>query len=226
MKELDAALDGMRIGEEKVVEVVFADRHPNPEFRRKAGVFHLTLKDVRERILPELDDEFAKDCGEDSLEKLREKQKTKVEASLKQHANDTVGQQLVAELCKHNPVPVPPSLVEQQSQVTERDLISQARRSGQRFDNSAEIKARIRMDSEMKVRAGLLMAEIAREKQIQITEDDIEKGYVELAEQTGKNVAKVKAEYREAKKREMLIGMILEDKILNVVEGAAKITES
>jgi trigger factor len=78
----------------------------------------------------------------------------------------------------------------------------------------------------MKVRAGLIMAEIARLKQVQVTEQDIEKGYGELAEQTGKNVAKVKAEYRDAKKREMLIGMILEDKILDLVEGAAKITET
>ena len=63
-------------------------------------------------------------------------------------------------------------------------------------------------------------------KQIQVTEADIEKGYDELAEQTGKNVAKMKAEYRDPKKREMLIGMILEDKILDLVEGAAKVTEA
>ena len=59
-----------------------------------------------------------------------------------------------------------------------------------------------------------------------MTEEDIERGYAELAEQTGKNVAKVKAEYRDAKKREMLIGMILEDKILDIVESAAKITDA
>jgi trigger factor len=78
----------------------------------------------------------------------------------------------------------------------------------------------------VKVRAGLLMAEIAKAKSIMLTDVDIEKGYQELAEQTGKNVAKVKAEYRDPKKQEMLRGMILEDKILDVIEGAAKITDS
>ena len=101
-----------------------------------------------------------------------------------------------------------------------------ARRQGQRLESSPELKARVRADAEMKVRAGLLMAEIAREKTVQVTEDDIEKGYVELAEQTGKNVAKVRAEYRDQKKRENLIGMILEDKILDLIEGAAKVTEA
>ena len=60
---------------------------------------------------------------------------------------------------------------------------------------------------------------------MKVDETDIEKGYTELAEQTGKNVNKVKAEYRDPKKREMLVAMILEDKILDLIEGAAQITE-
>jgi len=68
------------------------------------------------------------------------------------------------------------------------------------------------------------MAEIAKAKQIIITDEDIERGYTELAEQSGKNVAKVKAEYRDPKRREMLVGMILEDKILDMLEVAAKVT--
>src|SRR5262249_15801074 len=158
----------------------------NPEFRGKPGVFHLTLKDQRERIFPEIDDELAKDCGEDDLEKLKASLRAKIEKELKQKASDNVAQQLVVELCKANPIPVPPSLVEQQAQMTERDPLAAARRQGQRLDNSPDLKARVRADAEVKVRAGLLMAEIAREKQVQVTEADIEKGYGELAEQTGK----------------------------------------
>jgi trigger factor len=70
------------------------------------------------------------------------------------------------------------------------------------------------------------MAEIAKEAQIKVTEEDIEQGLVELAEQTGKQVAKMRVEYRDQKKREMLIGMIIEDKILDIIEAKAKITEA
>jgi trigger factor len=225
MKEIDDALIGLKAGETKDVTLTFSDRHTNAELRGKEGVFHLTLKELRERVFPEIDDEFAKDCGEDDLAKLRESVKARIEKELTQKAGDNVAEQLVVELCKANSVPVPPSLVEQQAQMTERELFAAARRAGQRLDQSPELKARVRADAEMKVRAGLLMAEIAREKQVQVTEEDIEKGYAELAEQTGKNVARIKAEYRDAKKREQLIGMILEDKILDLIEGAAKITE-
>lgn len=226
MKEIEDALVGMSEGDHKDVEVEFSDRHQNADLRGKKGVFHLTLKSAMVRTYPEVDDEFAKDCDAESLAALREKLKGKIEKELEQKATDTVAEQLVIELCKHNPIPVPPSLVDQQAQLTERELIQTARRQGQRVEPNAELRARVRADAEMKVRAGLLMAEIAKLKSIVLTEADIEKGYQELAEQTGKNVAKVKAEYRDQKKQEMLRGMILEDKILDVIEGAAKIDQS
>jgi trigger factor len=78
----------------------------------------------------------------------------------------------------------------------------------------------------MKVRAGLVMAAIAKEQQIKVTDEDIENAYVELADQTGKNVARLKAEYREQSKREILLGMILEDKILTLIQDKAKVTEA
>jgi trigger factor len=222
-KEIDDALVGLQASATKDVELIFSDRHVSTAFRGKKGVFHITLKDLRERHYPEIDDEFAKDCGSDSLAALRDAQRAKIEKDLKQKANDAVAEQLVIELCKANPIPVPPSLVAQQSQMTERELMAEARKTGQRLEPTPDLRARVQADAEVKVRAGLLMAEIAKAKEVRVTEDDIERGYQELAEQTGKNVAKVKAEYRDAKKREMLIGMILEDKILDLVEAAAKI---
>ena len=225
-KEIEEAITGMTPGQSKDVTLTFPAAHQNPDLRSKEGIFHLTLKDLRERIYPEVDDEFAKDCGEENLGALRESLRKKAEKELVQKANDAVGEQLVVELCKANPIPVPPSLVDQQAQLAERELQAMARRQGQRLDLTPDLRGRVRLDAEMKVRAGLVMAEIARIKEVKVTEADIEKGYEELAEQTGKNVAKVKAEYRDPKKRELLIGMILEDKILDIIEAAAKVTEA
>ncbi len=226
VKELDEALAGMKIGDEKDVEVGFPDRHPNAELRGKKATFRVVLKGVKERVLPNVDDEFAKDCGDYAdLAALRASIQERLEAQAKQAGDDKVAEQLVVELCKANPIPVPPSLVEQQAAVTEREFAQSARRAGQRFDLTQEVHQRVLADAEVKVRAGLLMAEIARTEAIKIGDADLDKGYTELAAQTGKNVAKVKAEYRDPKKREMLLAMILEDKILDLLEGAATTTE-
>jgi trigger factor len=225
MKELEDALVGASVAETKEAEVAFPAEHPNPDLKGKKGVFKLTIKELKERVLPALDNEFAKDCGEfETLDALKKDILEKFEKAAKQRQSEMLAEQLVVELCKANPIAVPPSLVDQQASVTERELLQNARRMGQRVDPN-ELRARVRADAEVKVRAGLLMAEIAKVKEIKVDDADLEKGYAELAEQTGKNVAKLKAEYRDPKKREMLIAMILEDKILDLLEGAAQITD-
>lgn len=226
MKEIEEALTGASVGETKDVEITFPPNHPAADLKGKKGTFKITLKEIKERNLPAIDDELAKDAGEhENLDALKKSIVDRLEKAAKQRQSEQVAEQLVVELCKANPIPVPPSLVEQQAAVTEREILQSARRAGQRMDATADLRARIRADAEVKVRAGLLMAEIAKIKAIKVEAADIDKGYEELAEQTGKNVAKVKADYRDPKKREMLIAMILEDKILDLLETAAKVTE-
>jgi trigger factor len=111
-------------------------------------------------------------------------------------------------------------------QVAEAEVVQLARRSGRPPAIPPELRARIQADSEMKVRAGLLMAEIAKKEGIKIGDPELEEGLKELAEQTGKNIAKVRAEYRDQQKREMLIGMVLENKVLDIIESKSKITEA
>ncbi len=226
LPELDAGLTGKSAGDTATIELTFSQNHARPDFRGKKAVFKVTVSDVKERILPALDDELAKDVGSfDTLVALRADIHTRLEAGLKEQAETALAEQLVDRLNKANPIDVPPTLVEQQCKMMENEVASQARRMGQRFtqESAAAIHGRIHADAERKVRAGLLMAAIARKQSFMVSEADIEQGYLELAQQTGKNVAKVKAEYREKAKRDMLVGMILEDKILDFLESKSNI---
>ena len=87
------------------------------------------------------------------------------------------------------------------------------------------MRSKIREDAEKKVRAGLLMAAIAKKLELKITDADIEAGIQELAQEAGKNVAKMRTEYRDKQKRDILVGMILEDKILDILESKSKIVD-
>lgn len=223
---LDEGLVGMTSGESKAISLTFPANHPREDFRDKPAIFHVELTEIKERQLPDLDDEFAKDVGDfEDLDALKADIRSRLEKQLKQQAIDTVAEQLVQELCQKNPIPIPPSLVEQQCRVDESEAVQMARLQGQALQIDDALHARIHAAAEIKVRAGLLMAEIAKEQQLQITDEDIEKGYVELAEQQGKEVARVKAEYRDPKRREILLAMILEDKILDIMESKANITD-
>jgi len=201
--------------------------HPHPKLAGKKAKFNVTAKELKERILPAADDELAKDLGDfETLADLKADIKKQLEATQKDQADNVLAERLVQALVEANPIPLPPSLVEQQMRVSEREVVMRAQMQGQQVQGvGEELLEQIKTDSETKVRAGLVMAEIAKAEKIQIDNDAVEEGLKELAEQTGKNVAKLRAEYSEPRKREMLVGMILENKVLDLIEKKAKITD-
>ncbi len=227
LKPIDTALRGKKNGESAEAEVEMPAEHPHPKLKGKKAVFALTITDLKERVLPAVDDELAKDAGEfDTLADLKKHIHEQIEKGAKEQSENAVAEQLVVALVEKNPIPVPPTLVDRQMKITEQEVVAQARRQGQTVSGVGdELKDKIRNDSEVKVRAGLLMAEIAKQEGLKIGDPEIEEGLKELAEQTGKNVAKLRAEYSEPRRREMLVGMILENKVLDIIERKSKIED-
>ena len=224
---IDEGLSGKKVGDTATVGVDLGPTHPHPALRGQHATFHFSIKDVKERVLPNIDDEFAKDLGDyETLDALKKEITGQVEKRLKEESDNAVAEELVKALVAKNPIDVPPSLVKRQMEVAEQEVVQLARRQGRPGAIPPELRARIQADSEMKVRAGLLMAEIAKKEGLKIGDPEIEEGLKELAEQSGKNLAKLRAEYREAQKRETLIGMILENKVLDIIESKSKITEA
>ena len=227
LKEIEEGLVGAEVGKEKSVTIKLPETHPHPKLAGKEATFAITATEIKERVLPALDDELAKDLGDfETLAELKEDIKKQLEATRKDQSENVLAERLVKALVEANPVPLPPSLVEQQMRLSEREVVMRAQMQGQRVTGVGEqLRQQIKEDSEMKVRAGLIMAEIAKKESIQIGNEQIEEGLKELAEQTGKNVAKLRAEYSDARKREMLVGMILENKVLDLIESKANISD-
>jgi trigger factor len=227
LKAIEQALEGKKVGDTATATADMPAGHPHPGLAGKAATFHLVLKDIKERVLPEADDEFAKDLGEyETLEALKQDLAGQIEKRLKDETETKVAEALVVELVKNNPIEVPPTLVQQQMRVSEQEILQLARARGQQGSIPPELRSRIQEDAELKVRAGLLMAEIAKKEGIKIGDAEVEEGIQELANQSGKNAAKLRVEYRDPKRREMLVGMILENKVLDIIESKAKIEEA
>ncbi len=224
--ELDAALTGKRVDDEFEVEATFPVTHARPEFRGKTGTFHVKVKDVKQRVLPAIDDELAKDVGAfQTLVELRADVHTRLQKMMKDRADTALAEQIIEKLNEKNPVDLPPSLVEQQCRMMELEILQNARRMGQRAsqEDLSKVHDQVHAEAMKKVRAGLLMAAISKKMGLQVTDQDIQKGLEELAAETGKNVAKVRAEYSDPQRKQLLIGMILEDKVLDVIESKAKV---
>ncbi len=228
LKEIEAAVTGSHAGATVSADVPMPKTHPHPKLKGKTATFKITVTDAKMRVLPEADDELAKDAGDfENLEALRTHIRGELEKAQKEQSENSVAEQLVAALVQKNEVAVPGSLVEQQMNITKQEILQRARMMGNDARGLGDdLMAQVRTDSEMKVKAGLLMAEIAKKSQIKIGDAEIEEALKELADQAGKPVAKLRAEYSDQKRREMLIGMILENKVLDMIESKATIEEA
>ena len=106
----------------------------------------------------------------------------------------------------------------------EQEVLQSARRMGQRITQE-QYNALHGASSPTRRRRSARASSWPRSRkknEFKVTDEDIEKGLAELAEETGKNVAKLRVEYREKSKRDILIGMILEDKILDFIEAKSE----
>lgn len=228
LPEFEKGLTGANVGEVKAIDVTFADDHGNTELRGKKAEFKVTVKEMKERILPDLDDEFAKDCGPfQTLLELRLDIRKKLEEAAKQKSESTLRDQVVERLVDKNEVPVPPSLQQQEEQSMIRDLqgFMQMTGQGQDVPMNEELQKTVKGRAERKVRAALLLGEIARRENIKVEKEDLEARLAQIAERTGKHIAKVRVEYQ-GDRGERLVSQILEGKLLDYLISKATIEDA
>ena len=222
---LKEGLLGMQPGEEKTVDVSFEDEHPNEDLQGKTAQFQISAKELHEKLLPELDDEFAKDCGDyETLLELRLKIREGLEASAKQRADAEVKDQLIDSLIEHNDIPVPPSMVQQQQQMMMYEMAQFMQMAGQQGAPGGDFFSGIAERAKRRVQAGILLGSLARQEDIDVGDEDLEAKFQEIAEETGKHIAKVRADYQEAQ-RDALQAQLLEEKVMALLTERAKVNE-
>jgi trigger factor len=224
LPELKQALFGKSIGDTVRVELTFPEAQGG-EFGGKPGVFEITLKEIKAKVVPELDDEFAKDLDHASLDELRQKTRERLEASARQNSETELHEQLIEKVLEKNPVELPPSLVAQQEQAMLQEYVRMIRMTGQAPNLGEDFMTETKDNAARRVRAALLLGAIASERGIRVEAADLDKRLEEMAQRSGKHVAKLKAELQ-GERREALESQILEAKLLEYLLSQATINES
>jgi trigger factor len=132
---------------------------------------------------------------------------------------------VVDKVLEKNPIDVPPSLVAQQQQAMLQEYVRMIRMTGQRMDLGDDLMTTTKENAERRVRAALLLGAIARLNGIKVESGDVDKKLGEMAERSGKHVAKLRAEMQ-GEQREMMESQILEEKLLEYLLGQATITDA
>ncbi len=221
---MDEGLTGLGLGEQKDISLSFPDDYGYEELRGKSGVFHVHVKNIQTKELPAIDDELAKDLAFDSLAAMKQSVREKLEKAAGERADALVREALVEQLIDKNPVPVPPSMIDQETRSSLEQYLRFQYMIGQQVDFSEDMHQTFRARAERKVRAGLLFGAIARDQKIEVTPADVEQKLAEQAERTGKHIAKVRAEHQGDEKRTLEL-QILEKKLLEYLASRATIKD-
>lgn len=214
---LSAALLGARVPGARQVPVDFPADFQIEAWRGKKVTFHVTLKELKKRDLPTLDDDFAKDLGEENLAALRGKIESNVRSHKEESAKTEQRRALLQSLIDANPFDVPPSLIAEQ---VDRMIIDAATRvrqmMGDRFSLGDLEMDKLRLDNrplaEFQVRSGLLLLEVAKDATIDVSDADIDTEIARIAESAGEQGERVRIAYQNEQNRHRLRYRLLEDK--------------
>lgn len=153
-------------------------------------VFTVTLKEVRESQLPEVNDELAKKAGPyETLEDLKSDIKTEITAQKEREVNDKFKDALVNELIEKSDVPAPESLIEEQARSIEQDFAQNLMYQGMSLDQYIEtskfkdreewVENEVKPSAAMRVKAGLVLSELSKAEDITASDEEIDQ-HVEL----------------------------------------------
>ncbi|HEX9819556.1 MAG TPA: trigger factor [Methylomirabilota bacterium] len=179
LPEIDAAVAGMRAGEEREVPLRFADDHRMETLRGKAGTARLKLGEVKEKLLPVLDDEFAKGLGEfDTLDALRAEVRRQLEARREAESRHELEGKLVEALLGRHEFGVPDAMVMRQVAHQVEHTRERLRRQGIDPDgvqwDYPKIVGELRPGAEKAVRRALLLEAIADKEEVAASDAEVE----------------------------------------------------
>jgi trigger factor len=226
MPGFEDKLEGLKKGETKKVAMTFPDNFDTKEIAGKEGVYSVTIKDIREKRVPELDGEFIKNFEKyESFDDLKKDIKKSIEEEKKANIKSEVTKKIVDALLKKNDFDVPSVWIERQIYIMTLDAQQRMIRNGMAPDKVVEISAnlhdRFQDQATRMVKSTLLLNKIAEKESITVEENEIEESLKEIATQTARDFETVKETYEKNNLIEGLKNEILEKKTLEFIEDKA-----
>lgn len=224
-------LIGMAKGEDKEITVAFPEGHYNPKLAGKETRFQVKLVDIKEKIIPELNDEFAKDLGQEieTMDQLKEKLVDDMTAAEDRRIEQDVHGQVRDKLLELVEFDVPENMVARETEAMVNNTVFNLKRSGLSIEamgfSEDKLRDDCRPEAEKRVRMALILEKIAADKDIEVMDEDVEENMAKMAADTGQSVDVVREIYNKNNMMESMKDSLLTEKTLKFILDSANITE-
>lgn len=224
LKEFEAGLQGVKVGESKTIELTFPANYGKPELANRKAQFAVKVNSVEEQVLPALDDEFCKSYGveEGGIERLRQEVEDNMRRELADAVQARLKKQVMDALWTANPVELPKSLVQAQVQELRVDA---GRRMGAKDVSQLPPAESFVEAAKRRVALSLLINEVINTAGLKLDQAKVQVRFEELAQQFP-DAAQAMQTYRSNPQiRRQMEAAVLEDQAVEWVIERAKITE-
>ena len=229
--EFEDRLVGMKKGEEASHEVDFPEKHPNPILAGKKVNFRVTIKDIQERVLAELDDEFAKDVGKEfaTLDELRATIREQILKKKIENADGQLIDRIMQKLLENHEFEVPKRLVRFEVEEMIKQTEQQFEKTGLSLEAAGLNRQMLAENNEpmaiQRVRGDFILKKIAETEDLKVNEEDMDRGFKRIGDQYNMSVAKVKEFFQHRDDLLPFMNELLNEKVLHFLRDQAKIIE-
>ena len=226
-------LVGHNVGEEVEVNVTFPEKYQAAELAGKPAVFKVKINEIKTKELPELNDEFAQDVSEfDTLAEYKEDLRKHLEVSKENDAKRAKEDEAIKKIIDKSTMELPDAMIDTQCENMINEFAQRISQSGLTMDQYMQfsgmtidgLKEQVRPEAITRIQSSLVLEQIAKEENIEVSDDEINAEVEKMAAQYGMEADKLK-EYlgdaeKESMKRDLAITKAVDLIMENVKERA------
>jgi trigger factor len=230
-KDFEEKLIGMTKSQQAEHEIEYPEKHPNPILAGKRVQFQVVIKDVKERALAQIDDEFAKDVNENftSLDMLKEEIRGKVELDKKATAEGELNDRIMSKLLERHDFEVPERLVRYEIQEMIKNTEEQLEKNNMSLESAGLNKEELAKQNEpvaqRRVRGDFILKKIAEVEEIKVTDEDLDQTFAKIGTRYNMDAQQVKSYFQNRDDLLPLMNEVLNDKILTFLKQSAVLIE-
>ena len=226
-------LVGKNTGDEVDVNVTFPEKYQAPELAGKPALFKVKINEIKGKELPELDDEFAQDVSEfDTLAEYKEDVKKNLTTQKENDAKKTKEDEAIQKIVEKSKMDIPEAMIDTQCEAMLDDFAQRIAQSGLSMEQYLQfsgmtvekLKEQVRPEAVTRIQTSLVLEQIAKEENIEVSDEDVDAEITKMAESYGMEADKLKEYMGEAEKasmkREIAVNKAVELVMSNTKERA------
>lgn len=194
---------GMKVGEEKEIEVTFPEEYHAAELAGKPATFEVKVHEIKTKEIPELDDELAKEIDEEveSLDALRTKMKEQTLEEKKQASETALRDDLVEAAARNAEIDIPQAMIDAEIERMMSEFEQRLQQQGMNLElyfqfsgqDKDALEEQMKDDALSRVRVSLTLEAIGKEESIEVAEEDVNAEIEKMSEQFGMDVEQIKS---------------------------------